>query len=171
MLNRKYLVLKLNLRLKIGTAMKEIERKFLVDIDVWSAQVKGTYSDISQAYLQNSKGQTIRLRLRDKKAYLTIKGPTKGLTRSEYEYEIPFEEAEQMIFDFKLKVLKKRRYLINHSTKTWEVDVFEDELKGLVIAEVELESELENFEKPDWIGEEVSYDPSYFNANLINRLS
>ena len=151
--------------------MKEIERKFLVDIDIWGAQVKGAFSNISQAYLQNSKGQTIRLRLRDNKAYLTIKGPTKGLTRNEYEYEIPFKEAEQMIFDFKLKVLKKRRYLIDFATKTWEVDVFEDQLKGLILAEIELESEQEKFEKPDWVGEEVSYDASYFNANLINRLS
>jgi adenylate cyclase len=76
-----------------------------------------------------------------------------------------------MIFDFKLKVLKKKRYLIDCASKTWEVDVFEDELKGLIIAEIELESEKEAFEKPAWIGEEVSYDPSYFNANLINRLS
>ena len=76
-----------------------------------------------------------------------------------------------MIFDFKLKVLKKRRYLIDFATKTWEVDVFEDQLKGLILAEIELESEQEEFEKPDWVGEEVSYDASYFNANLINRLS
>lgn len=150
--------------------MKEIERKFLVDRSAWIKQVKTSCVHITQAYLQNSKEQTIRLRLRDDNAYLTIKGPTLSLTRNEYEYEIPFQEAEQMILDFKLKVLKKRRYLIDYASKTWEVDVFEAELKGLIIAEIELESEQETFEKPAWIGEEVSYDSSYFNANLINRL-
>ena len=150
--------------------MKEIERKFLVDHSAWIKQVKPSCVHITQAYLQNSKEQTTRLRLRDDRAYLTIKGPTLGLTRNEYEYEIPFQEAEQMILDFKLKVLKKRRYLIDYASKIWEVDVFEAELKGLIIAEIELESEQETFEKPAWIGKEVSYDPSYFNANLINRL-
>ena len=150
--------------------MKEIERKFLVDHSAWGEQIKAKSFNISQAYLHNSKDQTIRLRLKDAKAYLTIKGPTSGLTRKEYEYEIPYQEAEEMILDLKLKVLKKRRYLIDFSNKTWEVDVFEGNLKGLVIAEIELESEQEAFEKPAWIGKEVSYDPSYFNANLINRL-
>ena len=151
--------------------MKEIERKFLVDHSAWIKQVKPSCIHITQAYLQNSKEQTTRLRLRDAKAYLTIKGPTLGLTRNEYEYEIPFQEAEQMILDFKLKVLKKKRYLIDFSNKTWEVDVFHGNLKGLILAEIELESEQEAFEKPAWIGKEVSYDPNYFNANLINRLS
>ena len=150
--------------------MKEIERKFLVDHSAWAKQIKAKSFNITQAYLYNSKDQTIRLRLKDAKAYLTIKGPTSGLTRKEYEYEIPYQEAEEMIMDLKLKVLKKRRYLIDFSNKTWEVDVFEDNLKGLVIAEIELESEQEAFEKPAWIGKEVSYDPSYFNANLINHL-
>jgi CYTH domain-containing protein len=150
--------------------VKEIERKFLVDHSAWIKQVKTSCVHITQAYLQNSKEQTTRLRLRNDKAYLTIKGPTLGLTRNEYEYEIPFQEAEQMILDFKLKVLKKRRYLIDYASKIWEVDVFEDELNGLIIAEIELESEKEIFEKPAWVGEEVSYDSSYFNANLINRL-
>ena len=150
--------------------MKEIERKFLVDHSAWGKQIKTKSFNISQAYLHNSKDQTIRLRLKDAKAYLTIKGPTSGLTREEYEYEIPYQEAEEMIMDLKLKVLKKRRYLIDFSNKIWEVDVFEGNLKGLVIAEIELESEQEAFEKPAWIGKEVSYDPSYFNANLINRL-
>ena len=150
--------------------MKEIERKFLVDHLAWGEQIKAKSFNISQAYLHNSKHQTIRLRLKDAKAYLTIKGPTSGLTRKEYEYEIPYQEAEEMIMDLKLKVLKKRRYLIDFSNKIWEVDVFEGNLKGLIIAEIELEFEQEAFEKPAWIGKEVSYDPSYYNANLINRL-
>jgi len=150
--------------------VKEIERKFLVDHSAWGKQIKAKSFNISQAYLHNSKDQTIRLRLKDAKAYLTIKGPTSGLTRKEYEYEIPYQEAEEMIMDLKLKVLKKRRYLIDFSNKTWEVDVFEGNLKGLVIAEIELEFEQEAFEKPAWIGKEVSHDPSYYNANLINHL-
>ena len=150
--------------------MKEIERKFLVDHSAWVKQIKAKSFNITQAYLYNSKDQTIRLRLKDAKAYLTIKGPTSGLTRKEYEYEIPYQEAEEMIMDLKLKVLKKRRYLIDFSNKMWEVDVFEGNLKGLIIAEIELEFEQEAFEKPAWIGKEVSYDPSYYNANLINRL-
>ena len=171
MLNLKYLALSQRLKCEQSLIMQEIERKFLVDKDAWIKQVKTICVHISQAYLHNSKDQTTRLRLRDDKAYLTVKGPTLGLTRSEYEYEIPFQDAEQMILDFKLKVLTRRRYLIDYASKTWEVDVFEGELKGLVIAEIELESEQEMFEKPTWIGKEVSHDPSYFNANLINRLS
>jgi len=142
----------------------------LVDHSAWVKQIKAKSFNITQAYLYNSKDQTIRLRLKDAKAYLTIKGPTSGLTRKEYEYEIPYQEAEEMIMDLKLKVLKKRRYLIDFSNKMWEVDVFEGNLKGLIIAEIELEFEQEAFEKPAWIGKEVSYDPSYYNANLINRL-
>ncbi len=151
--------------------MKEIERKFLVSSSHWDKQEKAVFFDIAQAYILNTKEKTIRLRLRDKHAFITIKGATHGLTRNEYEYEIPFKEAEQMMLEFKLKVLKKRRYLIDFKNKTWEVDVFENELKGLILAEIELESEGEVFAKPDWVGKEVSYDPNYFNANLINHLS
>ena len=100
--------------------MYEIERKFLVDHIVWNKQFKTTCVHISQAYLHNSKEKTIRLRLWNDKAYLTIKGPILGLTRKEYEYEIPFQEAEDIIIDLKLKVLKKRRYLIDFSNKTFQ---------------------------------------------------
>ena len=109
MVNLKYLALSHYIKCKQNFTLKEIERKFLVDDSAWSKQVKTICVHITQAYLQNSKEQTIRLRLRDDKAYLTIKGPTLRLTRNEYEYEIPFQEAEQMILDFNLKVLKKRR--------------------------------------------------------------
>ena len=94
----------------------------------------------------------------------------KNLTRSEYEYEIPVNEALSLIEDFDLKVLKKLRYKIEYQLKTWEIDVFEGKLEGLVIAEIELEKEDEKFEIPEWVGQEVTFDPIYLNANLINRL-
>ena len=94
----------------------------------------------------------------------------KNLTRSEYEYEIPVNEALSLIEDFDLKVLKKLRYKIEYQLKTWEIDVFEGKLEGLVIAEIELEKEDEKFEIPEWVDQEVTFDPTYLNANLFNRL-
>ena len=151
--------------------MLEIERKFLVIESLWRKLVKKGYSEITQGYLLNSVEKSVRIRLKNNRSFLTIKGPTKGISRAEYEYEIPFSEGKEMIASLNLKVLTKKRYEIQFEHKTWEVDVFENELDGLILAEIELGTEDEKFVLPDWVGEEVSHDVQYFNTNLIGRLS
>lgn len=151
--------------------MLEIERKFLIVETLWGKQVKNGYAEITQGYVLNSIEKSVRIRINDDRAFLTIKGPTKGISRAEYEYEIPKIEGEEMILSLSLKVLKKRRYEILFEGKVWEVDVFKNELEGLILAEIELESEDEKIILPNWVGEEVSYDAQYYNTNLINRLS
>lgn len=151
--------------------MLEIERKFLVIESLWKKQVKKGYSEITQGYLLNSVEKSVRIRLKNNRSFLTIKGPTIGISRAEYEYEIPFSEGKEMIASLNLKVLTKKRYEIRFEHKLWEVDVFENELDGLILAEIELGSEDEKFVLPDWVGEEVSHDVQYFNTNLIGRLS
>ncbi|MCH1480585.1 MAG: CYTH domain-containing protein [Crocinitomicaceae bacterium] len=150
--------------------MLEIERKFLVDAKAWEIQPKGIPAIISQSYLLNTIEKTIRLRIKDKDAYITIKGPTKGITREEFEYKIPMADAQIMIDTFNLKVLKKKRFEVRMNKTLWEIDVFEGALSGLILAEVELQSEDETFEKPPWLGQEVSHLAAYYNANLIDRL-
>ena len=150
--------------------MLEIERKFLVDAKAWEIQPKGIPAIISQSYLLNTIEKTIRLRIKDKDAYLTIKGPTQGITREEFEYKIPMADAQIMIDTFNLKVLKKKRFEVRMNKTLWEIDVFEGALSGLILAEVELQSEDETFEKPPWLGQEVSHLAAYYNANLIDRL-
>lgn len=150
--------------------MVEIERKFLVKNEVREAINDIIPFQISQAYLVNEKSKSVRVRIMDDLAFLTIKGKMIGLTRSEYEYEIPVQEALSMIKSFNLKELKKLRYKLEFKSKIWEIDVFEGKLKGLILAEIELQNESEIFQKPKWIGREVTFDPEYLNANLINRL-
>lgn len=150
--------------------MLEIERKFLVDAKAWEMQPKGIPAIISQSYLLNTIEKTIRLRIKDKDAYVTIKGPTKGITRAEFEYKIPMADAQIMMDTFNLKVLTKKRFEVRMNKTLWEIDVFEGALSGLILAEVELQSEDETFEKPPWLGQEVSHLAAYYNANLIDRL-
>ena len=150
--------------------MVEIERKYLVHKTVFKYIDTITPAHITQAYLVNEKSKSVRVRMINDRAFLTIKSEMKNLTRSEYEYEIPVNEALSLIEDFDLKGLKKLRYKIEYQLKTWEIDVFEGKLEGLVIAEIELEKEDEKFEIPEWVDQEVTFDPTYLNANLINRL-
>jgi adenylate cyclase len=110
------------------------------------------------------------LRTKGDKAFLTIKSGTTTLSRDEFEYEIPVEDALAMMHSMELKTLTKTRYEIELNQHKWEVDVFEGKLEGLIIAEIELRSEDEYFDKPTWLGEEVTFDSNYLNANLINRL-
>jgi adenylate cyclase len=146
----------------------EIEYKFLVDREKWNALSKPEPSLIVQAYIHNSKEVTVRVRIKGTSAYLTIKGQTIGVIRSEFEYEIPISDAEEMIEQFSTKHIRKYRYEIPMGKHTWEVDVFEGKLEGLILAEVELDSEDEVFEKPEWITEDVSTDASYY-AVLIEK--
>mgnify|MGYP006144745591 CR=1 FL=1 len=147
----------------------EIERKFLVNEELWNRAEKPEPKLIIQAYLHRSPEKTIRIRVKGDKGFLTIKGPTNGISREEFEYEIPLEDATQLIEQFADKVLSKKRYEIPMGEHVWEVDVFLDNLEGLIIAEIELNAEDELFLKPEWATEDVSHDAQYFNANLIEK--
>jgi CYTH domain-containing protein len=142
----------------------EIERKFRVD-PAWRPPNDGVAFE--QGYLSSVPERVVRVRIEGKSAKLTVKGATKGITRSEYEYAIPVEDAALMLRELcEQPVIAKRRYLVEHAGHTWEVDVFAGANAGLVIAELELHTEDETFEKPPWLREEVSDDPRYYNSNL-----
>ncbi len=147
---------------------KEIERKFLIKDDSWRVNAKG--KRYRQGYLNSAKERVVRIRTIDDKGSLTIKGMVTGATRAEFEYDIPADEAEAMLDDLCEKpLIEKNRYKIEYGGFIWEVDEFFEENEGLTVAEVELESEDQRFEKPAWIGEEVTGDPKYFNSNLIRH--
>ena len=150
--------------------MIEIERKFLVKDTIHEVIALIRPHQIIQAYLVNEKSKSVRVRIMDEKAFLTIKSDMIGITRKEYEYEIPVIEALSLIKSFGLKSLKKKRYKLEFRSKTWEIDVFEGALQGLILAEIEFESEDEKFDVPEWVDEEVTFKPEFLNASLINRL-
>ena len=144
----------------------EIERKFLLQGDSWRALATGT--KYRQGYLNSTKERVVRVRTIDDDGYLTIKGITTGATRMEHEYKIPKKDATEMIDELCEKpIIEKNRYKIDFAGFTWEVDEFFGENQGLIVAEIELENEEQSFEKPEWIGDEVTGDPKYFNSNLI----
>lgn len=144
----------------------ETERKFLV-CGEYKHQAYAS-SRIKQGYICSGHGRTVRVRLRDDKGYLTIKGPSdlKGISRYEFEKEIAHEEAEELMKLCEPGIIDKTRYLVKSGSHTFEVDEFYGENEGLVIAEVELASEDETYEKPDFIGEEVTGDHRYYNSHL-----
>ena len=145
---------------------KEIERKYLIKDDTWRKDASGT--TYRQGYLSTVKERTVRVRTIDDKGFLTIKGITIGATRREYEYEIPTADANEMLDELCEKpIIEKTRFKISHAGLTWEIDEFAGVNQGLIVAEVELESEDQNIDFPPWVGEEVSGDPRYFNSNLI----
>lgn len=145
----------------------EIERKFLIDVALFDLK-KGECLNIQQLYLLNETDRSIRIRVQNEHAFITIKTKKTCLIRNEFEYKIPLVEAEQLFDHFQDKpIIKKQRYLIKHKQHLWEVDFFEGENNGLVVAEIELESADELFEKPEWLLEEVTYEPKYLNANLV----
>jgi adenylate cyclase len=147
---------------------KESERKFLVKGDAWRALAKGT--TYRQGYLNSVKERTVRVRTAEDKAFLTVKGLTVGATRPEYEYEIPFDEGKAMLDTLAEKpLIEKKRYKIPAGDLTWEIDEFLGDNAGLIVAEVELKSEDQAFDKPIWLGDEVTGDPRYYNANLIKN--
>ena len=147
---------------------KEIERKFIVKDDTFQSLAKGT--SYRQGYLNSAKERVVRVRTIDDKGFLTIKVITTGATRLEYEYEVPLKDAEAMLNELCEKpLIEKNRYKIKYEGLIWEVDEFFGENQGLIFAEVELETEDQQIEKPKWIGEEVTGDPKYFNSNLIQN--
>ena len=144
----------------------EIERKYLIDLEKIGTLENGVR--IKQGYLSTNKDAVVRVRVKNDKAYLTIKGSNSGIARLEFEYEIPLNEANEMLEKLCQKpVIDKTRYLIKHDIHTWEVDVFYGDNDGLVVAEVELQDENEAINLPLWIKEEVSHDDRYFNSNLM----
>jgi len=151
--------------------MQEIERKFLVNDRIGEVIAASEGKAIRQGYIMDGPdGKTVRVRTKGAKGFLTIKGKSTGITRSEFEYEIPFDEAMALLEQFCPVVLSKERYLAEVGGKTWEIDVFHGRLEGLIVAEIELESEDEPFELPEWAAQEVSHDAAYYNSNLIKRL-
>ena len=147
----------------------EIERKFLVCGDFKSQAASS--SRIRQAYINQAGGRTVRVRIRDEKAYLTIKGPSLdgGLSRFEWEIEIPVADAEQLLELRVSAVIDKRRYLVPAGAHTFEVDEFYGDNEGLVMAEVELSAPDEAFERPSWLGQEVTGDKRYYNSHLARH--
>ena len=145
---------------------EEIERKFLVSKPGWHQPgLQGQH--IVQGYLSSNAKATVRVRLiDDARAVLTIKGPAQGISRSEFEYAIPLDDARSMLELAKPHIVAKTRYEIPDGGHVWEVDVFEGAHEGLVVAEVELDSEDEAIDPPDWIGIEVSHDDRFANASL-----
>ena len=144
----------------------EIERKFLVDKDKWQQLAKPAGSVYKQGYILSDDKRTVRIRVTDKVAYITLKGGTTGISRSEFEYAIPADEGNQILAAFATSSIQKVRYNINYAGDLWEVDVFDGDNEGLIVAEIELDSEDQPFEKPDWVTEEVSDDYRYTNASL-----
>lgn len=147
--------------------MLEIERKFLVRDDSYKELSYGS-SHIIQGYICSERGRTVRVRIRDEHAYLTIKGPSEnsGLSRYEFEREIPLDDARQMMQFCEPGIIDKTRWLVKSGTHTFEVDEFHGDNDGLVVAEVELSSEDETFENPHFIGKEVTGDRRYYNSQL-----
>ncbi|MDO3694031.1 CYTH domain-containing protein [Wenyingzhuangia sp. chi5] len=145
----------------------EIERKFLVkNLDF----IKSSFDNnrIEQGYLNSNKDRAVRVRVKNNQGFLTIKGASNqsGTTRFEWEKEISIDEANQLLTICEPGAIRKTRYLVKANQHTFEVDVFDGDNQGLIIAEVELSSENESFEKPDWLGQEVTGEVKYYNSQL-----
>ena len=147
----------------------EIERKFLILNQDWQEHI-GAEAHIAQGYLASNEFSSTRIRIQDDKANINIKSATLGISRTEFEYVIPVDDAQQMINDLCVKpVIEKTRYFVRHNKHTWEIDVFSGDNEGLIVAEIELSSADEAFETPSWIGEEVSNDARYYNVCLVKN--
>ncbi|WP_024831422.1 CYTH domain-containing protein [Ruminiclostridium josui] len=146
----------------------EIEKKFLVKSDDYKACAKPVL--FRQGYLSTSIGRTVRVRRYDDKGYITVKGKTNHCTRLEYEYCIPTDDADNMLDNLCLQpIIEKVRHFLVYKGHEWIVDEFLGANKGLVVAEIELNNEKDSFEKPDWLGKEITSDVRYYNSNLVNN--
>jgi CYTH domain-containing protein len=147
---------------------KEIERKFLVKDDSW--RNSGPGKPYRQGYLCTAKERTVRVRTAGDKGFITVKGVSSGAARSEYEYEIPLADANEILDHLTERpLIEKTRYRIPYNGVVWEVDEFGGENRGLVLAEVELKDEHQEFSRPPWIGREVTDDPRFYNVNLVSH--
>jgi adenylate cyclase len=144
----------------------ETERKYLVDAGLWKKLKKPDGTLYKQGYIVSTDECTLRVRLIEDKAYITIKGKAKGISRPEFEYEIPLKGAKDLLKTMGKGGTEKVRYKIRYKGNFWEVDVFRGDNKGLIVAEIELKHEFQQFEKPDWIRQEVTEDMRYANSNL-----
>ncbi|MET3107318.1 adenylate cyclase [Oxalobacteraceae bacterium GrIS 2.11] len=145
----------------------EIERKFLVHGTPWQSLPQGAL--MRQGYLLASPQRVVRVRIEGDAAMLTIKGGGQGIVRGEWEYPIPVKDAHELLQLCEQPLIEKYRYRILHEGMLWELDVFTGDNAGLVVAEIELDSESQTFSKPDWVAEEVTQDPRYLNANLMRH--
>ena len=147
---------------------KEIERKFLVDKNHWKNPENGTV--IKQGFIPTADNTVVRIRITGDNAFLTIKGKSTGSVRSEFEYSIPVADAHQMLEELcKRPFIEKIRYVVHYSGYAWEVDVFQGDNEGLIIAEIELDLESQEVALPPWVSKEVTDDPRYYNANLVGN--
>jgi len=144
----------------------ETEHKYLVNHELWQQIIPDKSVHIKQAYLLTDPNKTIRIRTAGNAGFLTIKGKTIGASRPEFEYEILLEEANQLIESFCSELIEKTRHYVVHESKTWEVDVFEGVNKGLIVAEIELDDEHEEYTKPNWVTRDVTDDRRYANSTL-----
>ena len=145
----------------------EIERKFLVVDESWRIDARKSIR-IRQGYFATDPSCSIRIRISDNKASLNIKSATLGITRSEYDYPVPISDAEEMLEQLCVKpLLEKERYIVEQGALLWEIDVFSGVNAGLIVAEIELESDQQDFDRPSWLGQEVSDDPRYYNVCLV----
>jgi len=142
----------------------EIERKFLVNPDLWTPDDQGTR--IVQAYLGLYPNPTVRIRIAGEKAFLTIKGRSETISRPEFEYEVPLDDALEMLNLAISHPVEKTRHELMYEGFRWEIDVFSGKNSGLIMAEIELDSENQEFPWPDWLLEEVSADGRYYNSYL-----
>lgn len=147
----------------------EIERKFLLKNDNWKTSVSHS-THIRQGYLAPLSRSSIRVRIEGQAANINIKSATLGIRRTEYEYPIPMADAIEMLDNLcEEPQINKTRHLVKNNQHTWEIDEFYDDNQGLLVAEIELSSEDEKFDSPEWLGEEVTEDTRYYNVNLIKH--
>lgn len=147
----------------------EIERKFLLNNSSWK-ELADEGTAYSQGYLLGSRAASVRVRIQGNRAFLNIKSATIDITRQEFEYEIPLEEALEMLETLCEKpLITKTRHLLKNGNHVWEIDVFSGDNEGLIVAEIELNDKNEDFEKPEWLGDEVSDDARYYNVSLVKH--
>jgi adenylate cyclase len=147
----------------------ETEHKYLVHHELWQKVQPRKGEHIRQGYLQNEPDQTVRVRLKGKRGYITVKGKTTGASRPEYEFRIPLKGAIEMLDKLCREVIEKTRYKMRFRGRTWEVDVFEGPNEGLIVAEIELQNEDQQYYLPKWVSENVTGDERYYNSSLVVR--
>lgn len=147
----------------------EIERKFLINGEQWRAEVHESLV-VRQGYLAGTERASVRVRASAEQAWLNIKSATLGIQRQEYEYPIPLDDAREMLDTMcNGPLIEKTRHFVRHAGHLWEIDEFFGDNAGLIVAEIELGHEEETFERPAWLGEEVSDDPRYYNVSLVRH--
>ena len=148
---------------------KEIERKFLLRSDAWREEVRDSVR-LVQGYLSRGEQSAVRVRIKGDRAELNIKHTLDGINRLEFEYQIPLDDAREILEHVALRpLIDKTRFHVVHGNHLWEIDEFYAENTGLIIAEIELEDADEDFDRPAWLGEEVSHDKRYYNSSLSRR--